>query len=288
MILYDSLVAERDDAVEAVVLTVTYHWNGSGSSHIEPVRIARVGPSGTKAYVRGAYLTGDLGTTSPQVWVVRDFEAPLGVPVTYTVERVDFGTSQTTPKTITLPDEGCEDTWLTDLARPMNTQRIEIEALPELVYPVDASVHAILTRRTPIVASDVADTPTFELTFLTESDEEREKSRAILGNGVPVLLRTPPANGIGSVYFSVRGFKEQRVVKPARVTDRRFIVDCVQVDRPDPLLYLPIPPATYESVEANFATYADLNAQRDSYDAVLYDYEDTEAGNIVPWPPVDV
>ena len=83
-------------------------------------------------------------------------------------------------------------------------------------------------------------------------------------------------------------FKEQRFLKPAREQDRRFVVNCVQVARPDTLLYLPIPPATYASVKENFATYADLAADRDNYDAVLYDYEGTEASDIVPWPPVDV
>jgi len=272
--------------VEPVVQSVTVAF--AVPAGMNRVSIRRVGPSGAPAYVRG----WEEATVTPgSTLSVRDFEAPIGFPLTYTVTAWADATPATTDTgtaATEIPDGGCEDTWLTDLARPMNTQRVVIEGLPELAYQVDATVHAILGRRTPIVASDIADTPTFELSFLTDDADSRDKARASLGNGVPVLLRSPPENGIGSVYFSVLGFREQRIVKAAREDDRRFVVNCVQVTRPDPILYLPIPPATYASVKSNFATYADLNAERENYDAVLYDYEGAEASDIVPWPPVDV
>ena len=149
-------------------------------------------------------------------------------------------------------------------------------------------VHEILARRTPIVSSDIANTPTFELSFLTGDDDERARARATLGNGVPVLLRTPPANGIGNLYFGVTGFREQRIVNRAREDDRRFVVAAVQVERPDPALFEPIPPSTYQQIKTTFATYADLKAQRASYDAVMFDYSVDEPADVVPWPPSDV
>lgn len=271
-----------DALVQAIRIVVQIP---AGHDHIS---IQRVGPSGTTAYVRG-YQQAEI--TPGQQLVVRDYEAPLGVPLEYTVttwaasapDVTDTGTAM-----ITIPDGGCEDTWLTDLARPTNTQKIVIEALDELNYAVPVGVHEIIGRRTPIVSSDVADTPTFELAFLTETDGRREDARATLGNGVPVLLRTPPQNGIGSLYFAVTGFREQRIVKRARQPDRRFAVSCVQVERPDTSLYLPLAPTDYQEVAARFATYADLNTQRSSYDAVLYDWSGDTPSDIVPWPPEDI
>ena len=96
-------------------------------------------------------------------------------------------------------------------------------------------------------------TPSFELAFLTDTDSQREQARAALGNGVPVLLRTPPENGIGNLYFAVTGFSEQRIVPKATEPARRFVVAGTQVDRPDPSLYVPLTPATYADVKAAFA-----------------------------------
>lgn len=250
--------------------------------------VSRTGPSGVRAYVR-AYTEA---TVSPGSTVlVRDFEAPLNVPLTYRAEswaHTTPGTVTAQTATVTVPAPSCSDTWLTDLARGNNTQKIVMESLDELSYDVPVGVHRILDRRTPIVTSDPAWTPSFELGFLTDTDTARDRARATLGNGIPVLLRTPPENGIGSMYFSVLGWAEQRPFKQARAPERLFVVDAVQVDRPDPDLYAPVPPATYASVKAGYATYTALKAARASYDAVLYDYATALPGDVLPWPPDDV
>jgi hypothetical protein len=254
----------------------------------DTVMISRTGPSGAAATVRG---WSAHTATAGQVEAVRDFEAPIGVPLVYTVTAWPAATpasTQTGTASITVPDNGCDDTWLTDLARPTNTQKIIIVALDELAYEVPVGVHDVIDRRTPITSSGIANTPTFELDFVTATEDERERARATLGNGIPILLRTPVLNGIGNLYMAVTGWKEQRIVKPARTPDRQFRVDAVQVDRPDPILYAPIPPTTYQDVEDNFATYQDLDAQRPSYDAVLYDYAGADAADVQPWPPMDV
>ena len=247
----------------------------------------RVGPSGVGAYVR-AWLEA---VVAPGPVVARDFEAPIGVPIIYTATTwaAPSGTPATTDLgTITIPDGGCADTWLTDLVRAGNTQKIVMESLDELAYSVPVGVHRILNRRTPITTADVAWAPSMEIEFLTATDEERERARACLGNGVPILLRTPPANGIGSMYLTVTEWDEERLVREARQPARRFAVAAVQVDRPDPTLFAPEPPATYATTKAAYATYAALKAARANYDAVLYDYSGLEAADVVPWPPTDV
>jgi len=271
--------------VEPQVKNVRLDYTAPGTA--AAVSFSRTGPSGTPAVVRGF---DDFAVTGGAGVIARDFEAPIGVPLTYTAQARNAGGAvigtQTT--TITIPSDGCDDIWLTDLARATNTIRVMIESLPALEYPVPVTAHEVITRRDPIVASDIAHTPSFELSLLTVSDAQRHQARGALGNGVPVLLRTPPEDGIGNLYFAVLAFQEQRIVAAGTVTDRRFVVSARQVTRPDPELYRPLGVATYQHVKDTFATYADLRAQRVNYDAVLYDWADAEPIDVIPWPPSDV
>jgi hypothetical protein len=250
------------------------------------VTITRTGPSGTPATVRN----WQAAPAAAGPVIARDFEAPIGVPLTYTAQafNVSGAVIDTATATVTVPSAGCSDTWLNDLARVANSLQVGIESLPQLDHPVPNSVHEIITRRAPIVTSDIAHTPSFELSVLTVSLDERDQARSILGNGVPVLLRTPPEDGIGNLYFSVLGFTEQRIVAAGTVPDRRFVISGRQVQRPDPKLYAPIGVATYAHVKATFATYTALKAGRANYDAVLYDWGGSAPSDIVPWPPDDV
>ena len=102
---------------------------------------------------------------------------------------------------------------------------------------------------------------------------------------MPVLLRTPPEDGIGNLYFAVLGFSEQRIATLGTVPNRRFSISAIQIERPDPELYTPQAPVIYSYVKATFATYADVKAERINYDALAYDYSASSPGGGVPWPP---
>jgi hypothetical protein len=269
-----------DLAIDAVVATVTIPAGATG------LWLSRTGPSETLAYVRGANpLSIAAGQHS-----VRDFEPPIGVELTYTAVVANAAGEQSAAATatITVPSLGCSDTWLTDIAAPSNSQRVIIERLDELDYEAASGVHYVLNRRTPIVTSDIARAPSLELNLLTETDDERDRTRAALGNGVPILLRTPPENGIGSMYLMPRSWKEQRVINRATLQDRRFVIDAVQVDRPDPILYVPSFVASYAGIREAYTSYAELHAARPTYDDVLHDPTAAEALTLVPWPPADV
>jgi hypothetical protein len=270
-----------DDDLQAVVATVNVPAGAVA------LFLSRTGPSGTVAYVRG---DNPLTVTGGAVVIVRDFEAPIGVPLTYTATVANDVGEQSPPAThtITVPSSGCEDTWITDIAAPTNTQRLPIEQLNELDYEAASGIHNVLNRRTPIVTSDIARAPKFELSVLTDTDTQREKTRAALGNGVPILLRTPPEYGLGSMYLSITEWKEQRIVNSADLPARRFVMSCVQVDRPDPVLYVPVFIATYAGIRDAYTDYAALKAARDTYDDVLHDPAAAAALNVVPWPPDDV
>jgi hypothetical protein len=249
------------------------------------VNTTRVGPSNTPAGVRG----WDPGTVVPGAVIIRDFEAPLGVPVTYTVETLNSAGAVIDTETVavTVPAGDC-DYWLCDLARVTNSINVTVESLPELDYTPFNTVHDIIARRDPIVTSDIAHTPTFDLSVITETLGERDQAKSLLGNGVPVLLRTAPDAGIGNLYFAVVSYNEQRLSTTGTAAARRFAVSGRQVDRPDPTLYVPLGVATYAHVKTTFATYAALKAGRANYDAVLYDWTGSAPSDVVPWPPTDI
>lgn len=278
-----SITLEHELELDAVKVTVVVP---AGDDRLT---VLRTGPSGTPAIVRGA---GELVVTAGSTVIVRDYEAPLGVPLTYTATSWPIATPASTESasdTITVPSSSADNPWLVDLAKPTNTLRVILESLAELEYRQASGVHEVLNRRSPIVTGDLARTPTFDLVFVTLELAERERARAALGNGTPLLVRTPPEHGVGNLYlFPSSGWSEQRVSRLALETVRRFTVRAQQVERPDPTLYVPTAPTTYAAVAAAFADYAALAAARSSYDALAYDYAAGEPTSTVPWPPDDV
>lgn len=199
------------------------------------VWLRRVSPSGESVYVRGAF---DLAVSAPTTLQLYDYEAPLNVPLTYYAEAGNDASelSVEVSAAITLPSTSTESPWIVDLAQPANSQPVTVEQLAALSYAVPSGVHRVLARRSPIVLSNVAGLPTFELGFATATEAERVKARATLGSGTPFLLKTPPEQGVGNIYASVIGWNEQRAARVALYADRRFRVQCQQVDRPDPTL----------------------------------------------------
>ena len=123
---------------------------------------------------------------------------------------------------------------LVDLATPANTQEVVVEALAELQHAVPVGVHPVIGRPAPIVTSDVAKTPTFQLVFVTEDDAARDKARATLSAGLPVQLVTPPEQGVGTLTFVVTGWTEQRPSRISLAQDRRFVVTGQEVEAPAP------------------------------------------------------
>lgn len=278
-----TLAAEVEDAFANVRVVV-----GLPSGAVT-LWLWRVGPSGTPAHVRGAEALAVTGAEA----VVRDYEAPLGVPLEYHA-RVANEAGETSPEAATVTVEvwaGIEcDAWLMDLAQPGNSQVVELESLQEMGYEAPTGIHYVLGRRDPITTGEIAHTPSFELGFVTESPDERIRARDTLGDGAPVLLRTPPAIA-GNLYFVAPKWSEQRINKRPEQQIRRFVCEAVQIDRPDALLFLPVAPTeTYAEVQATFATYAALMAARSDYDDVLHEPigEAPPSEPVVPWPAVDV
>jgi hypothetical protein len=250
------------------------------------VWLRRKSPSGAEEFVRGVV---DLTVTPSTVLEVYDYEAPIGVELEYHASSANAGgeTSSTdTVATITVPAYDADDPWLVNVAQPTNTQQVAVASLAELAYDVLVGVHHVMGRRAPIVTSDVAPTPAFELVFSTETETARDRARATLGDGIPVLLRTPPSQGVGTLYFAVLSWAEQRPSRLALHADRLFRVRAQEVDRPDPKLFVPTTLIeSYSGVLAEYDDYGDVAARAETYSALLFQYGGP--GTVEPWPPED-
>jgi len=240
--------------------------------------------TGNVAQVRGAVDRPVAGLATA---VVYDYEAPLGVELVYRVVAVDAAYAWAEQRaTITVHDSR---DWLVDLARPTNTMPVLVEALPALDYDGPVGVHRILERRDPVLTTSTLWTPTGALSFVTPTLADRDRARAILGAGVTVLLRTPPERGVGNLYLGVEGMAEQRVSRLAQYADRRFVVDVVQVARPDPGLFAPVAPLTYRARLEQWATYRAVVDLHVSYQDLAYvDADGPASPGGLPWLPDDV
>ena len=144
------------------------------------------------------------------------------------------------------------DAWFVDLARPTNSLELTIESMRELAFGIPVGVHRVLDRPAPVLTSLPAWTPTTELIVLDgHARGARPNPARCSGRGYPFLLRTDPAQGIGSVYFGVTEFVEERILTSGYAAQRRFRAACVEVERPDPFIYVPLAPNTYANVKAH-------------------------------------
>lgn len=247
--------------------------------------VTRTSPSGSTVGVRG--YVGAAVPAGGASAALRDYEVPFGVDLHYDVTVYD-GTSTVgmAEDTFRIDYADCE-AWLVDLARPTNSLPLLIESMNELEFDAAAGVHRILNRRAPVLTTLPAWTPGSELIVLTDTLGERDQVRALLGSGYPFLLRTDPAQGVGNMYLGVTDFVEERFLTLGAAAQRRFRSAVVQVERPDPAIYVPAPPSDYGEVKAAYATYGDLLAGAVTYDGVLYGAP-SEADPVVPWLPDDV
>jgi hypothetical protein len=274
-----ALAATLEEERLAARLSVTGIPAGTDTLTIE-----RRSPSGHVAGVRGAVDATVTGTT----YLIRDYELPFDLAVTYTVTCYDGSTVVGTASAIFSISYGKCEAWLTDLARPTNSLPVTIESINELASTVPSGVHRVLDRRAPVVTALIAWTPATQLVFLTDTLDERDQVRALLGSGYPFLLRTTPEQGIGNAYLALTEFVEERFLTLGERPERRFRVASVIVERPDPAIYVPLAPNTYDRVKATYATYAALKAAVATYDDLAYTYPVGVASPIVPWLPDDV
>lgn len=201
----------------------------------ETMRLYRL-VGGTQSLVRGpaGWLT-EIPVASEQ-FLVDDYEAPLGVPVTYRAESYDAATGALTgyrvggPVTLAVPDPS--DCWLKDPLQPQRNVRLRASVAPDWTRPIEQTSYRIRGRRNSVVLSDVRQGLTGTLQVWTLTDDERRALHFALDTGDPLLVQFSPGLGLEDAYYAVGDADEPRFSPVGSEPRRRWSLPLTQVDAP--------------------------------------------------------
>lgn len=165
-----------------------------------------------------------------------DYEAPMDVPLTYSVE-VSGVTFMSVP--ITIPSYGRD--WYCALGQPSISRAVTVESFPEMTRTLGHSRVRPLTSRNPLIITHIRTGLTGTLTLLALTAAEAQAIRSLIDLSPLFQFKAPADRGLpdgGRLYLLAGDYREQRVVQAANEPTRRFIIDVVEVDRP-PLVVPP-------------------------------------------------
>ena len=253
-------------------LAARLHVTGIGPA-ITTLTIERHSPAMVATPVRGAV---DVDVSGETEFLIRDYELPFNTDVTYyALAYVDGSLNAADNETFRIDFDECR-VWLVDIARPTNSMLVTIEALPALSFEMPSGIHRVLDRPDPILTTQPARAPTGEAVILTDTLDERDRLRAVLGSGYPMLARAVEDLGVGDEsglsYFGITGFVEERIRTLGTAPERRFTAGIVRVARPDPSTFVPEAPVDYIGVETTYGTYSEAHSTVHTYDELAYVY----------------
>ena len=203
------------------------------------ISIWRVTPDGARVLVRGPSGLYDRVPIPADELIIEDYEAPLGVPITYWVETYSASTGdlterrQTNPPVVLDPGDPSE-CWLKDPANPQRNLRLVVQAGggPDWTRAARAAEYVVRGRQNPVTVSDVRGGRVGDLQVWTRDDAEREALRLLLSSGAPLLWQTAPGFGVGQVYATVGDVTEARVSPYGREPWRGWTLPLTETDMP--------------------------------------------------------
>jgi hypothetical protein len=134
---------------------------------------------------------------------VTDREAPLDIPVTYELSAPDQPAFRIVSQPVTLASHG--RSWLSHPYQAVSPFRVEPEAAPDESYDIDRELYYVIGSGTPIAVS-LAERRAHTATLVVpvENFGERDRLKALLADGSPLLLRAPAEYGRGpSEWLSI-------------------------------------------------------------------------------------
>ncbi|MEO3974376.1 hypothetical protein [Streptomyces sp. CAU 1734] len=196
----------------------------------------RMAADGTRVAVRGP--AGDLvqETIVGDLAVVEDHEAPLGVPVTYTLQVSTSPTvyRSTSSDSVIIEQPPDTEIVLKDPGLPARqmTAVVAKGGMPTWTRKARQSVNLVRGRSLPVVISDVRTSREGSLMLITETAEDISALWWLLEPGSVLLLHWPPLFNERDVYVSVGDVSEAPFVEHAGYSDRQWVLPLTEVDRP--------------------------------------------------------
>ncbi|MBB6439911.1 hypothetical protein [Streptomyces candidus] len=237
------------------------------------VTVYRVLSDGARTLVRGPSGLMDRVPLVSDLLVVEDYEAPLGVPVSYYVETrssvTDALTTFRTSGTATITAGDANMAWLKDPGNPQRNLRVMVQKAPTWQRPVEQSAYRVKGRRNAVVLSGVRAGLEGELAVWTQSDDERAGLHWLLDSGRTLLWQAVPGMGVSDLYVSVGQITEDRAGGAAMDEWRAWQLPLVEVDLPTTTGVNGSGGRTWVDVLAEFATCTDLLAAYETCEDLL-------------------
>lgn len=187
----------------------------------------------------GSWLGADDLSTSrlSPVQTVADGEAPLDVPVTYTVANPALTGGMVTSTAIGLPSVGrwC---WLTHPLRSTGPVRVDLKRVPTYEHGIEQGVFYPIGATQAVVVSTRRRSPAAELIFNAVSFPERDALLDLMSDGMPLLLRAPAKYGYGTGrWWAIGTVVEDREERLAYQDAMILTAQAVAVREPSAALY---------------------------------------------------
>lgn len=164
------------------------------------ITVWRVGQDGKRTLVRGPNGLIERQSLDSDLMVIEDYEAPLGVPVSYYIETYDADSQQLTgyrdSEPVQLDPGDGNFAWLKDPGAAHRNLRVRVRQAPDWTRPIQQSAYRVRGRRNAVVHSDVRGGLEGDLVIWTEDDEQRAALHWLLDPGHVLLWRTAPGYGI--------------------------------------------------------------------------------------------
>lgn len=183
--------------------------------------------TGAQTPVRGATSFSVTGITS---FSVTDYEAPLNVPVTYTVLTYAFESGVLTYLTSLTSAQatinaGPETCWLKNVNLPALNMSLRLVDVADPKYTAKRQATYIIGRSKPIVLSDVRSGRSSTLSFMTDTLAHRLAFLNLMNNAAStsLFLQVNYIDGFEDLYFNAGDITEKRngatSTEPTRVWD---------------------------------------------------------------------
>lgn len=223
-------------------------------SAVTAVTIGRQDPGGFQQILRYGDAVPLVGGRAH----IEDFEAPLDVPVYYTVaQQAPAGSEVATTNTVIVPSQG--KTWLKDPSYPSRNMVVPVmTAVKNLKRAAQAGLFPILGRANPVVITTVRAGPEAVVTLHTLTDAQRRQMVDILASGSVLLLQSGPSE-TGSIYIHVGDVGEERVGL-VQEQSRVWTLPITVVDRPAGLANANTTDRSWRKVRTTYLTWGDLIA----------------------------
>lgn len=252
-----STVAVAALAVPSPGVQVTVTAIAAGAA---TVTVFRAAPGGAPVPVRGASRAVVAGTS----FTVADFEAPLGVLLTYTAISYDAAggpSDESAGATITLASTVA---WMTDPLTPSLAEQFMLARAPDQVMDIDTDLAVPIGATRPLLDAGPRQDGTFNLAFSACTPEDRDALRALLKATPIVLLRFPDTTwDVPSDYYAIGPLRVARLGPLLQVQGRRLEADATLVAPPAADIAAPL--HTYAEMSATGLTYQQIKDTGRSY-----------------------